>query len=204
MDPNQMRLAAGLTGQSEARLNQLAGNNEAGGKKGGAPPPDYRGAMEAQGPRINWQTDFGQLGDGQAAADAVYKQATSRLDPMWARREDQAHTRLLNQGLDPQSEAYKSAMSDLGQERNDAYGSAFAQSFGQGQELFKTNMMARQQAIAEAIRRRMQPLDELGAQQQLWSAQGEIDAANNPLNGIGDLLSGALNIGKSAKGLFGF
>lgn len=69
----------------------------------------------------------------QQAIDASYGQATSRLDPQWDKREEAMRTRLLNQGLDPTSEASKGAMSDFGMQRNDAYGSAMNNAILQGQ-----------------------------------------------------------------------
>ena len=68
------------------------------------------------------------IGSGEDARNraesALFGRATARLDPMWNKREDQMRTQLLNQGLDPSSEAYKNAMNDLSMQRNDAYSSA--------------------------------------------------------------------------------
>lgn len=107
--------------------------------------------------------DFGSLGqmsNGDAARnqaiDAAYNQATSRLNPMWEQRENQMRSQLANQGLDPNSQAYRNAMNQLSQQRNDAYGSAMNAAIGMGQQagdsVFRNNMMSRQQGIAEALR----------------------------------------------------
>lgn len=184
------------------------------GKKASGPPPDYDAAVAKMGPEIDWQKDFGQVGNGQDAADQVYGQAVSRLDPQWARREEAQRTQLMNQGLDPNSEAYKNSMTDLGQQRNDAYGQARSQSVAQSQQMLQSNLMARQQAIAEALRRRTQPLNELGQMQGLYQTNGQIEAANNPLSGFGDILGAGLDVagmfglgmpgqGSMAKGLMG-
>lgn len=69
----------------------------------------------------------------QQAIDASYNQATSRLDPQWDKRQEALRTQLLNQGLDPTSEASRGAMSDFGMQRNDAYGSAMNNAVLQGQ-----------------------------------------------------------------------
>jgi hypothetical protein len=76
------------------------------------------------------------LGTGDDARNqaitAAYGQATSRLDPQWDKRQEAMRTQLLNQGLDPSSQAYQSQMQDFGQQRNDAYGSAMNSAIGQG------------------------------------------------------------------------
>jgi hypothetical protein len=114
-------------------------------------------------------SQFGQLQDGGSARDqainAAYGQATSRLDPMWNKREDMMRTRLLNQGLDPSSQAYRDEMSQMGLQRNDAYSSAMngaiAQGTDAGHTMFGDNLMARQQSIAEALRQRGMPMEDL-------------------------------------------
>lgn len=82
----------------------------------------------------------------QQAIDSAYGQATSRLDPQWDKRMEAQRTQLLNQGLDPTSEAGRNAMSELGQQRNDAYGSAMnsaiAQGTAAGDSAFKNNQQA--------------------------------------------------------------
>ena len=70
----------------------------------------------------------------QQAIDASYGQATSRLDPQWRQREEMARTQLLNQGLDPSSEAGQNAMRDLNFARNDAYGGAMNSAILQGND----------------------------------------------------------------------
>jgi hypothetical protein len=70
----------------------------------------------------------------KAMTDAVYGQATSRLDPMWQQREDQARVRLANQGLTEGSTAYDTALANLGRDRNDAYNQAAYSSIGAGEQ----------------------------------------------------------------------
>jgi hypothetical protein len=128
---------------------------------------------------------FGQAGNGDSAREqainAMYGQATSRLDPQWQQRESQMRTQLLNEGLDPSSEAYRTAMSDMGRQRNDAYGSAMNSAIGMGQaagdSVFRNNMMARQTAIADALRARSLPMMEL-AQMQGFLQQPGFNQAN--------------------------
>lgn len=61
------------------------------------------------------------LGQTKDAGKFVTEQ---RLDPTWNHREEGMRTRLLNQGLDPTSEASQNAMGQFGRDRNDAYASA--------------------------------------------------------------------------------
>lgn len=66
------------------------------------------------------------------ARDAAYNQATSRLDPQFATRENQMRTQLANQGLGQNSASYQNAQDAFGRERNDAYASARNDAFTQG------------------------------------------------------------------------
>ena len=99
----------------------------------------------------------------QQAIDSAYGQATSRLDPQWQKREEAQRTQLLNQGLTPDSEAYKSAMGELGQQRNDAYTSAMNAAIGQGtaagDSVFRNNIQARESLLGQ-----------MGGMQQLTEA----------------------------------
>lgn len=122
----------------------------------------------ALGTAMDWN-QFGSVGTGDdarnQAINASYGQATSRLDPQWDRRMDAQRTQLLNQGFDPTSEGYKSAMQDLGFQRNDAYGSAMnnAQMMGQqaGDSVFRNNLASQQNSISNMLRQRGLPLQEM-------------------------------------------
>jgi hypothetical protein len=130
------------------------------------------------GQAMDW-SQFGTVGTGdqarQQAIDASYNQATSRLDPQWDRRMEANRTQLLNQGLDPNSEAAKNSMQDLNFARNDAYGSAMnsAQMMGQqaGDSVFRNNMASQQNQIANALRQRGMPMQELSQLQQMLGQQ---------------------------------
>lgn len=113
-----------------------------------------------------------QVGTGQEAMDAAYKAQTARLDPMWQQRESAEHTRLLNQGLDPSSAAYREAMNQLGQQRNDAYGQAYGQSVGQGMAMRDQDSRMRQQALGEYLTGRQQPMQDLLQMQGLMGQPG--------------------------------
>lgn len=122
-------------------------------------------------------TGPGIMGGEQARDQAIsgaYNQATSRLDPQWQQREEQQRTQLLNQGLDPQSEAYKNSMGQLGQQRNDAYSSAMNNAIGQGtaagDSMFRNSLMG---SNAEYDRQRQQYQDPMQMAQALGSFTGQ-------------------------------
>ena len=103
----------------------------------------------------------------QSAEDALYRRATSRLDPYWQQQEQATQSQLFNQGLRPGDEAYDAAMANMQRARTDAYQTAMDQSIaGGGAEMergFGMDLKRRQQALSEALRRRGQTLDEISA-----------------------------------------
>lgn len=118
----RMTQTSSLNPEDQARLESQRGYM--GGQLGLA--GDAMGRARAAG-GLNL-TGSSMLGSGQQynqqAEDAIFGRATARLDPMWDRRMEASRTQLLNQGLDPSSEAYKNQTSDLNMSRNDAYSSA--------------------------------------------------------------------------------
>lgn len=103
----------------------------------------------------------------QAAQDAAYRQATSRLDPQWQQAANQQETKLRNQGLTPGGEAYDNAMRDFNFGKNDAYSSAFNNSFNTGlaaqQADFGMQNQANQANLQQQAYLRQLPLNELNA-----------------------------------------
>lgn len=92
----------------------------------------YASNLEGQ---LGTQGAFDQNAGNAARDQAItgaYGQATSRLDPQWAQREQQQKSDLAAQGLDPGSEAYQHTMGDFSRNRNDAYSSAMNGAIGQG------------------------------------------------------------------------
>lgn len=63
-------------------------------------------------------------GSYNAASDALYDQATSRLDPQWQKAQTELETQLANEGITQNSTAWNNAMNQFGQTKNDAYSSA--------------------------------------------------------------------------------
>lgn len=103
----------------------------------------------------------------QAAQDAAYRQATARLDPQWQTAGDMQETKLRNQGLAPGGEAYTNAMRDFNFGKNDAYSSAFNNSFNTGlaaqQADFGMQNQANQANLQQQAYLRQLPLNELNA-----------------------------------------
>ncbi len=121
------------------------------------------------------------MDDGSAARDqattAAYDQMSSRLNPMWNQRESHLGNSLANQGLDTNSQAYRAASQQFGQQRNDAYSSAMNNAIGigntAGNDVFRNNMAARMAPMAglqsmqgltqQANVNRINPTDYMGA-----------------------------------------
>lgn len=164
----------------------------------GAPAPDYAGVHAGMKRPLDW-SQLGTMGNGDAARqqaiDASYGQMSSRLDPMWNQREDRMRTQLLNQGLDPGSEAYDTGMANLGRERNDAYTSALNASIGQGtaagDSVFRNNLQGRQQQIAEMLKARSLPMQELKFWDDIFTGanQRQDETHAEGLRAGGDFLS---------------
>lgn len=139
---------------------------------------------------MDW-SQFGTVGTGdqarQQAIDASYGQATSRLDPQWNQRQDSERTRLMNQGLDPSSEAFRGEMDAFGRQRNDAYSSAMNGAIGQGtaagDSAFRNNLLSQQSAIANALRQRGMPMQEMQQLMGFLGQQPQYNADSSTLAG---------------------
>lgn len=95
------------------------------------------------GPQLKYGFDQGQQIQGQVGGNqdlarllssgANYQQAASRLDPRFQREQRGLEQKLANQGLSVNSDAYKSAMAQFGQGKNDAYDQAILSSIREGE-----------------------------------------------------------------------
>lgn len=88
-----------------------------------------------------------QTYDGQEGADAFYNQGAKRLDQQYGTKHNQLNAYLAAQGLDPGSEAYKNAQTDLNTQENDAYNSLINSATQYG-----VDYATKQQALDQASR----------------------------------------------------
>ena len=70
---------------------------------------------------------------------AMYGQATSRLDPQWQESEQRLNDQLAQQGIPVGSDAYNKAMGDFSRAKNDAYTSALNSSIVSGAQQGSTD-----------------------------------------------------------------
>lgn len=99
------------------------------------------------------------LDDGSTARqqtiDSAYGQATKRLDPQWAQRQELADSTLANQGIDPASAAAQAARREFSNNRNDAYGSAMSSAVREGNaagsQVFRDNLAARNNPLQQLL-----------------------------------------------------
>lgn len=87
------------------------------------------------------------------ATNAYYKQQTSMLDPQYQNLQSQTDAKLANQGITSGSEAYNNAQSELGRQRDYAYGQAQQNAILQGpqnaQALYALNSEQRSEPLNE-------------------------------------------------------
>lgn len=94
---------------------------------------------------------FGQAGDvsglgSNEAFDKAYGYATANMTPRFERNTAALENKLRNQGLDPTSEAYKSAMNDNALQQNESLNSIMT---GLQGNMFNQGLQQRQQGMAE-------------------------------------------------------
>lgn len=83
----------------------------------------------------------------EATESRLFELGSKRLDPRFAREEEQMRSNLISRGIREGSDAYSAAMGDFGQSRNDAYNQLLLQGRGQ--------------AVQEALTERNQPINEI-------------------------------------------
>ncbi len=150
----------------------------------------FQQAFQGLGSQIAGQGPLDTGADArQKAEQAAYGAATSRLDPMFAQREEQERSMLSAQGLDPGSEAGRNEMFNFNRGRNDAYSQAQQFAVGQGQQ-------AQQQAFGQSVTAQQQPYQHLMQLMGMMPGQG-VGAAQAPnyLQAMG--LQQGLNMGNA-------
>lgn len=113
-------------------------------------PFSYEG-MQGYGAVPTSQALQGKVGGAgdyvSQAGNAMYGQASSRLDPQWQQRQEDLDTKLANMGITRGSAAYAREMQNFNQGRNDAYNQAnFSSIIGSGQEAARMQGMDINQA----------------------------------------------------------
>ena len=110
----------------------------------------------------------------KTASDADYKHSTDYLDPQFKQSEDEMNTRLVNQGLQPGTEAYDKAYGNLQRSKQAAYESARTsasehglaaqqQGFGQALSDAELNNQSSAQGLSQLFAMRQNPLNEYNA-----------------------------------------
>lgn len=90
-------------------------------------------------PRVQWDAE-----GGNKYADKLYAQATERLRPEFQRDEEMLHTRLVNQGLQPGTEAYDRAMKTQRLAQSDSLTKAAMDASVGGQSMYLQDLGAQQ------------------------------------------------------------
>lgn len=130
---------------------------------------------------------MGGYGDyRKQAEDAIYKSATSRLDPQWQQRQQDFDVQMANQGITRGSAAYSKAQDDFNRQRTDAYQQAQMGAITGGgaeaQRNFGMDQGALQQQLAaqQALFGQQQAAGQFGlyGQQQAFGQQQQAGAQN--------------------------
>ena len=136
----------------------------------------------------------------------AYNQAASRLDPQWAQAEEAQRSQLLNQGLDPGSQASDQAMGTFGRNRNDAYSSAMNNAIQQGNagtqaELASQNAPYQQlQSLLGLSQQSQQPGETQYLPAAMAQYQGALNSYGTQQGGKNSLMGGLGTIGGMALG----
>jgi len=139
--------ALGVAGQQIGRVGEALDRrldlSTLPGMQTGVGAQQMQTAFNMGGP-LQYGFDPGQQVQGQVGGDleaarrnaeqAVYSQATSRLDPRFSRQEQSLDVKLANQGLSENSAAAQNARDAFGRERTDAYNQAAYSSIAAGEQ----------------------------------------------------------------------
>lgn len=127
----------------------------------GTPTATNSQAFSYGGPGVQSSLDYGNLqglssaNDARAAAEkATYGSMASRLDPQYANAQRDLETKLANQGISQNSDAYTRAMDDFNRSKTDAYSQANLAAVNAGgtaaQQNYGMDLSTRQQQANEA------------------------------------------------------
>lgn len=128
MQQGRSDLANSMMGRVSSTLSapiDTAGLQDWGKRYDGAGPITSGFAMTTPTTTDKIQTSIGSTpGYIKSSGDAIYNQATSRLDPRFNQGQSDLDSRLANQGITAGSSAYNRAQDNFSMQRNDAYQSA--------------------------------------------------------------------------------
>ncbi len=151
-------------------------NERVAGEMGAAPDWDQFGDVEGFDPDAR----------RQAAEDASYGKATSRMDPRFAREAEQLEIKLRNQGLDPGDQAYDAAMESFNFGKNDAYEQARYGATAEGRDEFGISLQGNERANAL----RDQQIEEYLAKRGFSLAESKRLSEGQELSDIAGLVTG--------------
>jgi hypothetical protein len=178
----------------------------------GRPQSQFAFTPEAQGIFSGLLGNMGKAAGydpTQARDQAItsnYDQAKSRLDPMWAQKNEGFRSQMANSGLDPGMQAYDSAQGNQSRAENDAYQTAMAGAIGQGNQTQAAQMAQMNQPfnqMGSLLTGGMQtpnlgqgPNYNAAAQQQYGAdsdkAEAKSDKKGSTLGGVGKIAGVAL------------
>lgn len=107
----------------------------------------YAGGLAGLGQKY-FETAGQGIPDSNAAFDRAYGYASANMEPRFERSANAMENKLRNQGLDPTSEAYKSASNDLALQQNEARNNLVSSLQGQ---MFNQGLQGRQQQLSELM-----------------------------------------------------
>lgn len=145
----------------------------------------------------------------QAATNAVYNQYAQNLDPQFQRAETDLETKLVNQGFDPNSDAYKEQMASFARNKAGAYqqanNAAVQQGLGAQQQAYQQaqgnaqlNNTSRASAIQELMQRHATDQGDVNWLRSLMQVQQPSGAQGTAGNAAPTDLMGAANSGYQA------
>jgi hypothetical protein len=133
--------------------------------------------------------------DSNGAFDRAYEYASANLEPRMERQRAAMENRLRNQGLDPTSEAYRTASNDLALQQNEARNNLVTGLQGQ---MFNQGLQGRQQGFNEATG--LMGLGMQRAGQAFGQDQAIANVRNQGLGLQGDLYGRLGQMGLSGMG----
>jgi hypothetical protein len=178
------------------------------GGSGGYVPHDTLGGDGYAGSTNIHPTDYNTAAF-QKFSDATYADMARQLDPMYASQEKAFQQQMVNQGLQPGTEAYDAAFANFSRSRNDAYdqarrsalGAALAaqnQSFQQGASQAQINAAIRQAQIAAGAQRYGA---DISLQNTQANNQGEMARLLESLGFNREQLAGQMELGRGNLGV---